>query len=304
MLRKSLCSTHIVRLGVAAWISAVVSPAALACSTCKCADPTVNLFGTEKPFEQRLRLALDFMSRSETQGDPAVNARQTDEQRMLLGLAWNPTTDLTLIAQLPYVSKRIEDSNRAAQEAHGLGDVDLLARWTLLRSGGGSGSHLAGLRLGVRLPTTEQLRDADGVLFDIDVQPDAGATAPNIGGWYAHFAFPWFASASVNYLHYGDGHQGFAPGDSALVSLLAQYGLSYTLAVQAGVDARYSERNRFSGVVDEDSGGALAMAFGGVALRLFGELIVSAGVQLPLIDQLNGYQTEDPALRAGLAYDF
>ncbi len=274
------------------------------CSTCKCGDNTINLFGAEKPFASRLRVGIDYLVRSETQGDPALNVRQTDEERLLLGLAYSPTRNLTLAVQVPFVSKTIEDSNRARQDAEGLGDIDLIGRWTLYRQGGISGRHLFGLRFGVRLPTTDEVTDASGDVLDIDVQPDAGATAPNAGAWYGYFRFPWFASVSATYFHYGDGHQDFSPGDAVTASAIAQYGLTQRIAVQGGVDARYSQRNQFSGVDDPDSGGALAMAFGGIAVRALQELIVNAGVQVPLLDDLNGHQDEDPAWRIGLAYDF
>lgn len=283
---------------------AVGSPPSLACSTCKCGDYTVNLFGAEKSYETRFRIGLDYLHRSETQGDPRVNERETTEQRLLIGAAYSPTENLTLAVQLPFVDKRIEDSNRASQNADGLGDIDLIGRWTLWREGGFSGRHLAGLRFGVRLPTSEEVEDGNGVLLDIDVQPDAGATVPNLGGWYAYFRFPWYLSVSATYFQFGDGRQDFSPGDAAVVSLLGQYGLTQRVALQAGIDARHSGKNRFSGVADNDSGGNLAMGYAGIAARLFEDLVINGGVQFELLEDLNGHQREHPVLRAGIAYDF
>jgi hypothetical protein len=284
--------------------AALLQTPAHACSTCKCGDYSISLFGVEKPFASRFRVGVDYVHRSETQGDASLIARKTDEQRLLLGLSYNLTENLSVALQAPFVRKQIRDSNLARQDAEGFGDVDLIGRWTLVREGGVSGRHLAGLRFGVRLPTTEQVRDGNGDRLDIDVQPDAGATAPNLGGWYAYFRFPWFFTATATYFSFGDGHQDFSPGDAFVVSALGQYGLGQSLALQLGADARHSRKNRFSGVTDEDSGGALAMAFGGVAVRVLGELVINAGVQLPLIDELNGFQEEDPVYRVGLAYDF
>lgn len=282
----------------------VWAPAASACSTCKCGDNTINLFGTEKAFEQRLRVGIDTLLRSEAQGDPAENERKTDEWRSTLGLSYSPTRDLSVALLVPYVRKQIEDSNLSKQKASGLGDIDLIGRYVLYRSGGGSGRHLAGLRLGVRLPTAAQLKDGAGEKLDIDVQPDAGATAPNVGGWYSYFRFPWFVGASLTYFHFGDGHQDFSPGDAVVGSLLTQYGLTQNVAVQLGVDARHAQKNRFGSVSDDDSGGELAMLFAGVALRFATDFIVSAGTQLPVYENLNGHQDEKPTLRLGLAYDF
>lgn len=280
----------------------VVPAAGWACSTCKCADNTITLFGTEKAFSGRFRIALDHYVRAETSGT-GVGEQTTDEARTTLGIAYSLTPDLTLALQIPYVQKELESASLARQEASGLGDIDLSARWVLYRSGALTGRHLAGLRGGVRLPTSDEVEE-DGVLLDIDVQPDAGAAAPNIGAWYSYYRFPWFLNLSASYYHFGEGNQDFQAGDSMLASLLAQYGINEKLAAQAGLDLRHSDRNEFSGQVDADSGGTLGMGFVGVAIRVGEELLLNAGYQSPILEDLNGEQKEDSTFRVGMAYDF
>lgn len=299
--RRAATPTTVAALA-GATLYALSSPAALACSTCKCGDYTITLFGAEKPFESRFRVGLDYLHRSETQGD-GIAERETDEDRVTLGLAYSVTQDLTLAVQIPWVSKEIENGNLARVEADGIGDIDVIGRYVLYRAGSGSGRHLAGVRVGVRLPTADEVKE-DGEKLDIDVQPDAGAWVPNLGGWYSYFRFPWFLSTTLTYFSFGDGNQDFSPGDAVVGSVLAQYGLNQTWALQAGIDARHSEKNQFSGVDDDDSGGTLAMVFVGAAARLSTDFVLHAGVQLPLIDELNGEQEEDPVFRAGVAYDF
>jgi hypothetical protein len=289
---------------MAAFAAALVPPEAAACSTCKCGDYTITLLGAEKPFGNRFRLGLDTILRSEAQGEPGVDERKTDEWRTLLGIAYSPTENLTFAVQVPFVRKEIEDTDLARQEAEGLGDIDLIGRWVLYRKGAVSGRHLAGLRFGVRLPTAEQVEDDNGNKLDIDVQPDAGATVPNLGGWYSYFRFPWFFTASATWFSFSGGHQDFSPGDAAVASALVQYGVAQGVALQLGVDARYSKKNQFSGIDDGDSGGTLAMAFGGVAVRFLEDFVANAAVQIPVVDNLNGHQDEDPSYRLGLAYDF
>lgn len=289
-------------VAASACLASLLAPAAQACSTCKCGDYTINLLGTEKPFANRFRAGVDHYTRSETQGS-GIAQRETEEWRTLLGLAWSVNENLTLAAQIPWVRKEIEDGTLARSEAEGLGDIDLIARYVLVRGGTGSGRHLAGVRASVRLPTADEI-EQDGEKLDIDVQPDAGSTAPSLGGWYSYFRFPWFVSSSLNYLSFHDGNQDFSPGDAVTGSLLGQYGLNQTVAFQLGLDARYAERNQFSGIDDPDSGGTLAMAFAGVAVRALDELVINAGVQTKLIENLNGEQEEEPVFRFGLAYDF
>lgn len=290
-------------LPVVALLAASLPPPALACSTCKCGDYSITLFGVEKPFENRFRAALDTLYRSESRGEPGVAGRETDEWRTQLGFAWSPSQDWIFAGLIPYVRKEIEDTNLARLEASGLGDIDLIGRWVAFRSGGGSGRHLAGVRFGVRLPTAEEVEEG-GEPLDIDVQPDAGATAPNLGGWYSYFRYPWMVATTATYFAYGGGRQDFSPGDAAVASVLGQYALNQTFAVQLGADARYAEKNRASGVRDDDSGGFLTMASAGVAARMSSDIVGSVGVQLPLLDDLNGDQDEGTTLRASIAYDF
>ncbi|HKY89600.1 MAG TPA: hypothetical protein VJM11_01120 [Nevskiaceae bacterium] len=286
----------------AACAALLVAPAAPACSTCKCGDYTLTLLGSEKSFSDRLRFGTDFIVRSESAG-AGLAKQDTDEWRVLLGAAYSFTQDLSIAVQVPWVHKTIETPTLAKQEAEGIGDIDVVGRYTLYRSGGGSGRHLAGLRLGVRLPTADEVKQ-DGEKLDIDVQPDAGATAPNAGAWYSYFRFPWYATVTATYFAFSDAHQDFEPGNVVTASALGQYGLTQRFALQLGVDAREARRNAFSGVDDPDSGGFLAMGFVGLAASAFEDLVLNVGVQFPVVDDLNGAQDEDAAFRAGFAYDF
>lgn len=288
----------------AATCAAVIAPGpAAACSTCKCGDYTLTLLGSEKSFGQRLRLGLDYIVRSESAGAGEERER-TDERRTLFSAAYGFSEDFSLAVQLPYVSKEIESAEPGHRlRASGLGDMDVVGRYVLYRSGAVSGRHLAGLRLGVRLPTSEEI-EKHGEPLEIDVQPDAGATAPNVGGWYSYFRFPWFVTTSLNYYRYGDGRQHFEPGNATTGSVLGQYAFGTGAAIQLGLDARHAQGNRFSGVDDPDSGGLLATAFAGVALRTFDELVLSAGVQVPMVENLKGEQDEGTTFRVGLVYDF
>lgn len=278
------------------------SPPAQACSTCKCGDYSITLLGTEKPYAGRLRAVFDVLARSESQGSGTAE-RETDEWRNTLGLSYSFTENLTLGVQVPWVRKEIRDANLAEQDAQGWGDADLVGWWVLHRGGDTALNHLAGLRVGLRLPTSEEI-ERNGQLLDIDVQPDAGALAPSLGGWYRYYRFPWLLSTSAVYYAYGEGHQDFDPGDAASASILGQYALDMNWALQLGLDLRYAQKNRHDGALDDDSGGTLAMLYAGIAARFFEELSVSAGVQLPVLDRLHGDQTEDPALRLSFAYDF
>ena len=155
------------------------------------------------------------------------------------------------------------------------------------------------------MPTAEEVEDSNGETLDIDVQPDAGATSISLGGFYQYFAAPWFFTASANYVTYTEeGFQDFDPGDSIVGSLRAQYAWTYRWAGQFGLDFRQSGKDRFSGVTDDDSGGFLGSLWLGLAGRVGEELLLYAGAQIPILDDLNGHQEEDTAFQIGLTYDF
>jgi hypothetical protein len=136
------------------------------------------------------------------------------------------------------------------------------------------------------------------------VQPDAGATAPNVGAWYSYFRFPWYATVSATYFAFSEAHQDFEPGNVVTASALGQYGLTQRVALQLGLDARDAKHNAFATGNDPDSGGFLAMGFVGLAARAFEDLVFNVGVQFSVVNDLNGKQDEDPSFRAGIAYDF
>lgn len=284
---------------------AVASSPAVACSTCKCGDPTITLLGAEKAFSGRFRFGLDLQWRSETQGADS-NPRQvsTDETRAVLGLAYSASERLSFALQMPYVEKTITRRDFSREQGRGWGDAELTARYRLWKSGPMSGRHLAGLQAGVRAPTGDTVRDSQGQVLNIDAQPDAGAWAGKLGGWYAFHQFPWFTSVSAKYYLFGDGEQGFEPADVWVASAATQYGLSTRYAVEMGLDARYSTENHYSGERDPDSGGSLVVARVGMSARIGQELVTRVALQVPALDGLNGDQEEDPTVQVSLAYDF
>ncbi|HUS24908.1 MAG TPA: hypothetical protein VM369_08160 [Candidatus Binatia bacterium] len=283
-------------------LAALSPPPAAACSTCACGDNTITLMGAEKPFSGRLRSAVEFMTRSESMG-AGVDREDVDEQRLNFGASYSFNPAFTLGVVLPVVEKRLRTGTGEQQNGRGLGDADLLGRVVLWQDTAQLPRHMAGLRAGVRLPTSQEATDASGAPLEIDAQPDAGATAPNLGAWYGYYAYPFFLSASATYYSFHHGRQGFDPGETLIGSLTAQYGFP-RFALQLGVDARHASRNAEDGVIDPDSGGTMLMGFGGAVLRLGSDFLVSAGVQVPVLDRLNGVQEERTSWRAGLAYDF
>lgn len=275
-----------------------------ACATCLCGDPTLTTMGTEKPFAGRMRTGVEYLSRGETVGEPGAGEHVIEEQRLTYNFSYALNTKWIVAASLPLVTKHVDRYDLSSEQASGVGDMDVYARWFIGGDDLFPARELWGLQFGLRLPTsTEQY--ANGEPVDFDAQPGAGATIPSIGAWYGYYRTPWFFYASVIYQHaVDDGYQGYQAGDVFLVTGQAQYALNPKLAIQFGLDTRFKDQDRYYGAVDEDSGGTLVMAAPGLAWTPLEDWVVNVGVQLPIIQNGHGRQDEDPTYRLGVIYDF
>ena len=277
---------------------------ALACATCLCGDPTITTMGAEKPFAGRMRTSVEYLKRGEKIGLPGISEKEIDEQRVSYSFSYALNDQLTIAATLPLVSKQMHNFDLSSQQASGIGDTDLSARWFIGKDEKFSVKKLWGMQFGLRLPTSSEQK-INGAPIDIDSQPGAGATVPTLGGWYGRYQMPWFFYTSAVIQHaVNDGYQGYRGGDVLLVTGLSQYALGYKLAVQLSLDGRMKKHDTYHGVTDPDSGGLLIMATPGVAWTPLEDLVVNMSYQQPAVENLYGHQQEKPTLRVGVTYDF
>lgn len=281
----------------------LASGSALPCSTCLCGDPTLTLMGAEKPYAGRKRVALEWLERSETIGLAGFNQVTIDERRWTLGLSWTPTDRLSIGLRLPWLDKQREDAGLARVSTQDFGDVELTAKLHLEPKTHGA-RDAYGLIAGLRLPTAEEKRRANGEPFDLDVQPGTGAVTPQLGGWYARYAYPWFAQVTSALHVSGEGFQNFRAGNALVTSLTGQRALSNTCALQLALDTRWSARDEYAGRPDLDSGGFIAFLSPAFVYNLSEDLLVHARVQLPISDALNGDHDESTTFSLGMVYDF
>lgn len=275
-----------------------------ACATCLCGDPTITTMGTEKPFAGRMRVSVDYLSRSEAVGIPGVSEHKIDEERISYSLSYAPNENWILAASLPTASKKLLHFDLERERASGIGDLDLSARWFLGKDESFPTRKLWGLQFGLRVPTSSEQKK-NGQPVDFDAQPGAGATIPSLGGWYGRYQLPWFFYGSAVYQHaVNKGYQGFDSGDVLLVTGLSQYALNPKLALQLSLDGRLKQKDEFFGASDPDSGGLLVMTTPGIAWTPVTDVIFNLSYQIPTLKDLNGRQVDDPILHVGVTYDF
>ncbi len=279
------------------------SPGALACSTCMVGDPTLSLMGAEKPYEDRLRLSLDYLARSEELGRDGVNKKIIDEQRLTLSLAWAPSRRWMLGLSVPYVNRQLESFNLSNQEITSLGDVSITVK-NFLQDKESFQTHMYGLMGGIKFGTAEEQQDALGQTYDFDVQTGQGADVINAGFWYAHFRFPWLFYTSATYHVAGDGYQEFQAGNALIFNGTAQWAQSHTLSWYVGAEGRYADKDQFANVDDPDSGGTILFLTPGLIYTLQPDLLLNAVIKFPAIDELNGDHEETTIFSIGITYDF
>ena len=284
-------------------VSLGLMPSAFACSTCMVGDPTQSLMGAEKPYENRLRFSLDYLSRSEELGEEGFNKKVIDENRVSLSLAYAPTTRLMLGVNLPYVNRQLESFNLSNQEVTTIGDITFTVK-NFLQDKEFMQKHMYGLLGGLKLPTAEEQKDDNGVPLDFDVQAGQGATVLNVGAWYSNFSYPYLYYTSASYHVASEGYQDFQAGDALVFNATAQYASDYELSFYLGLEGRSSQKDTFSGVDDEDSGGNIIFLAPGLVYTIKQDLLLNATVKFPVIDNLNGFHEEGAIFNIGVTYDF
>jgi hypothetical protein len=274
-----------------------------ACASCGCGDPTLTALGSEKPFQNRLRLGTTVLVQGESSGVPRANEIILREQRLELQAAWAPLPRLFLLATLPLVRREVSYVNLARSRAWGTGDFELRAKLFAWEDRAFSPRHLLSVLAGARLPAGGWARDARGIPFPSELQVGSGAWSPIAGLAYAHFHFPWSEYASVEGVVPATHQPDFRPSSSLRATAALQRQLSPAFALRLSADARIEGHTEESGRPDPNSGGAIAFISPALLLTPVTDLVVFVLARLPALDRLSGQQSATPIFSAGLAYD-
>jgi hypothetical protein len=281
----------------------LASPLAMACSTCMVGDPTLSLMGAEKPYADRLRLSLDYLSRSEDLGVDGYNKKIIDEKMVSLSMAYAPSSRLMFGLNIPYAHRHLQSYNLTDEEVTTWGDVTITVK-NFLQEKDFLQKHMYGLIGSIKLPTGAEQDDSAGQPLDFDVQVGQGAYVGGIGGWYAQYNYPYMFYTSASYYVASEGYQNFQAGNALVFNAVAQYASQHHLAYYLGLEGRNSEKDAFSGVDDDDSGGTIIFLAPGLIYTIRQDLLLNTSVKLPTIDALNGNHEEGTIFTIGVTYDF
>jgi hypothetical protein len=275
--------------------------AARACAACGCGDATLTAMGQEKPFKNRVRLALEERLGAHSMG---LYPEQSLVSRTSLAASWSPLAVLTLGALVPLVVVRTTAPSEPVRDVVGLGDAELMVRALVYRDRRFSPRHLIGLLAGLKMPTGPRVNDTSGYPAPDDVQPGSGSWDPMVGASYAHFGQYASAYVSASYRHATAGYQGYQRGSVLGASLVAQLSVNRKSAIVIGSDLSYTTPSFLGGGARvPDTGGFLMSLSPGLLFALRTDWLLRLTMQVPVIQRWIGHQYETTSAVVSLVVD-
>jgi len=286
----------------------------LACSICRCGDPTFNALGKEGFTRPGFRVALDWERFDKTEGNPAEEAESQVENRYTAFVSYGFGERFTLFARVPWSVRNLTSSatGEEPEQTHtrGLSDPEIYGQarlWASPLRGAVGRRALLSLVGGVKTPWGENDVTQDGVRVDEHAQPGTGST--DVTGGLAFLYLVDRESAvfvSGSYRHTGTNDLGYRYGSSVLASAAYEHKLMSRLDAVVGLDFRHSHADQVDagGTTDPDTGGSLLYITPRLLVSLGRGLVLRAGAQIPVWHDLNGYQQERAVVNVGVAYLF
>lgn len=270
------------------------SRAADACAVCGAAERALPTSGAEVPFAGRKRITIDGRAAAFETRDARL---AVTEVRVEAAGALAVATDTMIGADVPVLRRDVRGTNPRV----GLGDVELRATHTAWRSAQGRRFTLGG---GVKLPTAPLEHDAAGVPVPPDLQPGCGAVMPFVAVTYAAMGSLLSAWTTVSFYLPAAVRDGPHPGASLRGSGLLQVQPFDLLAARLGAHGRWDGRGDDGNEVIRTSGGAAAHASGELVLSPARDVVISAGVALPVVQEMRAYRATSPVAMLGVGVDF
>ncbi|MGQ0741067.1 MAG: transporter [Alphaproteobacteria bacterium] len=245
-------------------------------------------------------------------GDPTAANREVEVLGAVSVLGYGVDPDFTLFAILPYFDKKLElttsSGQRISREARGIGDLSVMARYTVYKDNFPGGNFRIAPFAGIQIPTGENsARDRFGRIPP-PIQPGSGSWNPFAGivTTYQTLDFEFDADAVYQVNTTTDG---FRAGNVVRFDASLQYRL-WPRELGPGVpgflygvletNVIYQDKDRILGAGDPNSGGTSWFLDPGIQY-VTKNYVLEAIVQVPLTQDLNGSALEnDYTILAGI----
>jgi len=197
-------------------------------------------------------------------------------------------TDATLTLAVPYVSKRFETPTKTFT-ADGVGDTQLIGKYTFFRKDEPFSRLQAAALGGLKLPTGSNSK-GPGITEMPPLQLGSGSLDVILGGAAGHATRNWSFEGALTYKINTEA-DGFRFGNALIYDLYAAYqtypnwptpGLSQ-LNFSLELNGVTTEENEVNNRKVRTSGGTALFLSPGIQYILSGNLLVEAGVQIPIV---------------------
>jgi hypothetical protein len=276
---------------------------------CACGDPLLTA-SDPAAITGQLRLQLDteyLRIDAGNEEDPALTDELT-QWSYRLNAVYRPSDTLSFTVTLPVVSKVIHAVGAAGStptsDATGLGDVELAARYALLRGidlGRGRVQELA-LSAGTSTPSGRNDVSSGGERIDEHGQPGTGGWGPFAGIHYRFEERTWLAFASLSGRVRSENSFGYAYGAAVAWSLHGQYFPVKRVALDLGLDGRHAAADEESGEAVVNTGGTVLALAPGVFFNAAGGAWLFVRAQVPVYKDFLGQQDQRPSFVTGIQY--
>lgn len=207
--------------------------------------------------------------------------------------------DMQVFVEMPYVIRRSLEVDAhsilgSKQKSQGMGDLHLIGDYRFWKEKNQSLSVVAGLKF----PTgSTREKNTVGARYEVELQPGSGSYDYVLGGIYQVQAGRAAVAANASYVFTSEGAADFEFGDTASVSVYADYLLNpgaKRLRAKAGLDAifQYEQKQEEAGAKIADSGGSNLLMGPVLKLEANDMLELSGSFLYPVYQKLGGVHQE------------
>ncbi len=292
---------------------------ASACAACAC---TLNSDWESQGYStaQGFKLDLDYLFLDQNQlrsgtrkisSSDVPNGQELEDYTrnniVTLGLSYVFNADWGVALQMPYI---VRDHATFGEDHHeydtsstsSIGDISLIARYQ-----GFTPSHHLGVQLGIKLPTGSFSKTfRSGAPLDRGLQPGTGTTDLIAGIYYFDDLgkdWSWFAQATVQTAL--NERSDYKPGTAENLDAGIRYTHFKRVIPQLQINTHISSRDRGAEADTDNSGGVVINLSPGVTVEVTDKIASFVFVQVPVYQNLNGYQLAPKwSLTAGIRVSF
>lgn len=292
------------KLRLALFVAAALVPrTGVACGVCQCGDPTYALIGSQLFVPNAWNLGLDFgrFSREQATEHEPTETESDTEQRVTFSASRTFGDRLTLVGRLPFVDRKVTGGEHF--QLSGLSDPEVFGHYRI--SSSQSGTWIA-LTLGTRLGLGANDRQLEGERAEEMMQPGAGSSSVEAGFAFSHLIGmdgTLFGSASGRLN--GRNDHGYHYGNLVFANAAYEKKLASRVNAVMEVNFRHSTRDEWEpGDINHNTGGTVVYVSPRVLFKVDKGLFFRLGIQLPIVESLNGEQNEKVNLLTGFTARF